>query len=59
MGRGTMQMMEADVCRRPYEELCSQGPTFRSAPEGAPWGVPAVFEDLCGNQFNLVERRPR
>ncbi|MFI5341014.1 MAG: VOC family protein [Candidatus Methylomirabilales bacterium] len=59
VGRGAMWVLEADDCRKTYEELRARGVTFRSAPEDAPWGVSAVFEDLYGNQFNLVEPRAR
>lgn len=59
VGRGTVWVLETDDCRRTYEELRARGVTFRSAPEDAPWGVSVVFEDLYGNQFNLVEPRAR
>ncbi len=59
VGQGTTWVLETDDCRRTYEELRSKGVNFRSAPEEAPWGVSAVFEDFYGNPFNLVEPRGR
>lgn len=57
VGRGTMWVLEVDDCSTTYEELRARGVTFRSAPEEAPWGVSAVFEDLYGNPFHLLEPR--
>ena len=48
-------MLETDDCKRDYELLTERGVKFRSAPERMPWGLSAVFEDLYGNPFNLLE----
>lgn len=42
-------------CRGDYELLKGRGVNFTSPPEDLPWGVSAVFEDLYGNQHNLLE----
>ena len=38
-----------------YEELRSAGVTFVSNPADRPYGREAVFEDLYGNRFSLLE----
>ena len=32
-------------------------PRFLEAPRHEPYGVVAVFEDLYGNRFDLIERK--
>jgi predicted enzyme related to lactoylglutathione lyase len=59
VGRGTTWVLEVDDCRETHKDLRARGVVFRSAPEKAPWGVSAVFEDLYGKLFNLVEPRAR
>jgi predicted enzyme related to lactoylglutathione lyase len=50
---------ETDDCRETYETLRSRGVKFTSPPEQAQWGLQALFEDLYGNEFVLIERRQR
>lgn len=50
---------ETDNCRETYEMLRSRGVKFTSPPEQAPWGLQALFADLYGNEFVLIERRQR
>ena len=44
-----------DDCEATYEALRGDGVTFVSEPESRPYGVEAVFEDLYGNRFSLLE----
>lgn len=45
---------------RDYREMCSQGITFVREPQEAAYGTVAVFEDLYGNLWDLVElEKPR
>ena len=44
-----------DDCEATYEALLADGVTFVSDPEARPYGVEAVFEDLYGNRFSLLE----
>jgi hypothetical protein len=37
--------------------MAAKGVTFREAPKDMPWGVSAVFEDLYGNPYNLLQTR--
>jgi predicted enzyme related to lactoylglutathione lyase len=57
IGQGIIWVLHTDNCRKDYETLQSRGVKFVSPPEEMPWGVSAVFEDLYGNPFNLVEPR--
>lgn len=57
VGEGTTWVLETDDCRATCEELESRGVEITSPPEQAPWGVSAVFVDLYGNPYNLVEPR--
>ena len=59
VGQGTTWVLETDDCKRDYELLTERGVKFRSRPERMPWGVSAVFEDLYGNPFNLLEPSAR
>lgn len=44
-------------CRRDYQAIKDKGVKFCSEPEEEAWGVEAVFEDLYGNLYDLVQRR--
>jgi catechol 2,3-dioxygenase-like lactoylglutathione lyase family enzyme len=41
--------------RRDYEAMRSKGVTFIREPKEAPYGTVAVFEDLYGNLWDLVQ----
>jgi uncharacterized glyoxalase superfamily protein PhnB len=55
IGKGTTWVLEVDNCRKTYEELTSRGVKFRGPPEERPYGTEAVFEDLYGNPWDLLE----
>ena len=57
VGQSTQWVFNTDDCRQTYEEWSGRGVHFTAPPEEVPWGVPAQFEDLCGNAFVLVEPR--
>jgi predicted enzyme related to lactoylglutathione lyase len=44
-----------DNCQETYETLSARGVKFTTAPEEKPWGIQAVFEDLYGNKFSIVQ----
>lgn len=44
-----------DNCQKTYEELNSKGVEFIQKPMRQPWGINAIFKDLYGTLFNLVE----
>ncbi len=57
VGQGTSWVFEADDCRKTYDELRSRGVNFASPPQEQMYGIEAVFEDLYGNTFSLLEAR--
>jgi predicted enzyme related to lactoylglutathione lyase len=46
-----------DDCRKTVAELKEKGVAILMEPNDAPWGTQAVFTDLYGNTFVLVEAR--
>jgi catechol 2,3-dioxygenase-like lactoylglutathione lyase family enzyme len=49
--------LETDDFWRDYCDLVEKGVRFVREPEKAPYGTVAVFEDLYGNLWDLIERR--
>jgi hypothetical protein len=37
--------------------MAAKGVAFREAPREEAYGTVAVFEDLCGNRWDLIEPR--
>ena len=56
VGKNAPCVVETENCRETYEELKHRGVTFSQSPEEKPYGIEAVFEDLYGNTYALVER---
>jgi len=57
VGKNAPCVVETQDCHRTYETLRDRGVTFRQVPTDKPYGIEAVFEDLHGNRYALVERR--
>jgi predicted enzyme related to lactoylglutathione lyase len=55
VGKAPSWAFNTDDCRATYETLKARGVNFLSEPKEQPWGVEAVFEDLYGNKFSVVE----
>ncbi len=47
--------LQTDDCRRDYEELRSRGVQFTDEPRDGSYGTAAVFVDLYGNRWDLVQ----
>lgn len=47
--------LATDDFARDHEAMLAKGVTFVRAPKAAPYGTVAVFEDLYGNLWDLVE----
>jgi catechol 2,3-dioxygenase-like lactoylglutathione lyase family enzyme len=47
--------LETDDFARDHKAWTAAGVTFREAPRHEPYGVVAVFEDLYGNAWDLIE----
>lgn len=55
VGRAPSWAFNTDNCRETFETLKGRGVKFLSEPTEQPWGIQAVFEDLYGNKFSIVE----
>ena len=55
VGKATAWAFNTDNCREDYETLKARGVKFTGEPKEEPWGIQAVFEDLYGNNFSIVE----
>ena len=55
VGQGTTWVFFTDDCRADYETLKGRGVSFSSEPQEQPYGVEAVFQDLYGNSFSLLQ----
>jgi predicted enzyme related to lactoylglutathione lyase len=55
VGQSTTWSFTTDDCRATYEELEARGVQFISPPKEAYYGVEAIFVDLYGNTFSMVE----
>ena len=47
--------LETDNLHRDYRDLCARGITFVRPPTRQPYGDVAVFRDLYGNLFDLIQ----
>jgi len=50
--------LETDDFRRDYDAMRSRGVSFLETPRSEPYGTVAVFEDLYGNRWDLIQRTP-
>jgi catechol 2,3-dioxygenase-like lactoylglutathione lyase family enzyme len=51
--------LNTDTFERDYERMRAAGVVFEEAPRQEPYGVVAVFRDLYGNRWDLIQlRRP-
>lgn len=55
IGRGTTWVFACDDCRATYAMLRERGVEFQSEPQEQPYGIEAVFIDLYGNSFSLLQ----
>jgi predicted enzyme related to lactoylglutathione lyase len=58
VGRNATCVVATQDCRSTYEELRGRGVKFSQEPKERPYGVEAVFQDLCGNNYALVQHKP-
>lgn len=49
--------LETDDLRRDRARMLERGVRFEEEPRDEPYGTVAVFRDLCGNRWDLVQRR--
>lgn len=55
IGKNATWVLSTRDCQGGYEELKAKGVTFSQKPEPRPWGIEAIFSDLYGNQWALVQ----
>ena len=49
--------LETDDFEGAYKKMRAEGVPFRETPRSEPYGTVAVFEDLYGNAWDLIETR--
>ncbi len=50
--------LETDDFADQQAHMLAHGVRFAEAPREEPYGTVAVFVDLCGNRWDLIQRRP-
>lgn len=55
VGKNATWVLSTRDCQGGYEELKGKGIEFVQRPEAKPWGIEAVFVDLYGNKYALVQ----
>lgn len=55
VGRNATCVVSTRDCQSSYAELAGKGVVFTQKPEQRPYGIEAVFQDLYGNKYALVE----
>jgi predicted enzyme related to lactoylglutathione lyase len=54
-GGRVFAFIETDDLRRDHERMVARGVSFVRPPSQQPYGVVAVFEDLYGNRYDLIQ----
>ena len=57
VGKNAPCVVETQDCHGTYQTLRDRGVSFNQEPIERPYGIEAVFEDLWGNRYALVERK--
>ena len=55
IGKNATWVLSTRDCQGGYEELKANGVEFSQKPELRPWGIEAIFADLYGNKYALVQ----
>jgi catechol 2,3-dioxygenase-like lactoylglutathione lyase family enzyme len=55
VGKNPTAVLYTDDCRKTYDALKDRGVTFTEEPQPKPFGLQAVFEDLYGNSYALLQ----
>ena len=56
-GGRVLLFLHTDDFRRDYEAYRARGVRFREEPRAEPYGIVAVFDDLYGNRWDLLQLR--
>ncbi|MET0518525.1 MAG: VOC family protein [Burkholderiaceae bacterium] len=55
-GAGVLLILGSSDFRADYQHMQSAGVRFLEAPREEVYGTVAVFEDVCGNRWDLIQR---
>jgi hypothetical protein len=55
IGKNPTAVLYTDDCRKTYYELSQRGVVFTESPAQKPFGLQAVFKDLYGNSYALLQ----
>src|SRR5215469_424195 len=55
IGKNPTWVLSTRDCQGGYEDLKARGVAFSHKPEMRPWGIEAIFSDLYGNRYALVQ----
>jgi len=55
VGRNATCVLHTHDCEKGYRTLSARGVEFTQAPQAKPYGTEAIFQDLYGNRYALVE----
>src|SRR5215471_12472709 len=55
IGKNATAVLHTDDCRKTYDELKDRGVVFTEPPQLKPFGLQAVFKDLYGNSYALLD----
>lgn len=55
VGKNATWVVSTRDCQRGYEALKGKGIEFIQSPQARPWGIEAIFVDLYGNKYALVQ----
>lgn len=56
VGKNPPCVLETHDCRKTFKALKTRGVSFMQEPAEKPYGLEAVFQDLYGNPYALVQR---
>ena len=59
IGKQGTFVLDTDDCQADHQRLKAKGVKFRGEPKVQPYGTEVLFEDLYGNEFDLVQSPPR
>lgn len=57
IGKAGTCVVDTKDCRATYENLKRRGVSFSQEPQERPYGIEAVFQDLHGNSYALVQHK--
>jgi len=55
VGKNATWVFSTRDCQGGYEQLEAKGVRFIQKPEMRPWGIEAIFEDIYGNKYALIQ----